>query len=192
EAIRRRLPQTLAGRDSTPAEGALADTGGASETDDSAAGDATAAGAAAGSAAAGAAAAGATAEGEDAADSGSSAARADPADDHGSADADSPADDDPATDEGSEPSDSAAAESPSAGRIRGMNVDRGSCRSAATVSSRSRSPTTRWRFPVAFPPNGSTSARICAKNRRQRKTKTSSRRSWNRTKIGRESGRARV
>ena len=111
EAIRRRLPQTLAGRDSTPAEGALADTGGASETDDSAAGDATAAG----SAAAGAAAAGATAEGEDAADSGSSAARADPADDHGSADADSPADDDPATDEGSEPSDSAAAESPSAG-----------------------------------------------------------------------------
>lgn len=114
EAIRRRLPQTLAGCDSTPAEGALADTGGASETDDSAAGDATAAGAAAGSAAAGAAA-GATAEGEDAADSGSSAARADPADDHGSADADSPADDDPATDEGSEPSDSAAAESPSAG-----------------------------------------------------------------------------
>src|SRR5699024_1904040 len=115
EAIRRRLPQTLAGRDSTPAEGALADTGGASETDDSAAGDATAAGAAAGSAAAGAAAAGATAEGEDAAGSGSSAARADPADDHGSADADSPADDDPATDEGSEPSDSAAAESPAAG-----------------------------------------------------------------------------
>src|SRR5699024_2500869 len=111
EAIRRRLPQTLAGRDSTTAEAALADTGGASETDDSAAGDATAAG----SAAAGAAAAGATAEGEDAADSGSSAARADPADDHGSADADSPADDDPATDEGSEPSDSAAAESPSAG-----------------------------------------------------------------------------
>src|SRR5699024_1316167 len=115
EAIRRRLAQTLAGRDSTPAEGALADTGWASETDDPAAGDDTAAGAAAGSAAAGAPAAGATAEGEDAAASGSSAARADPADDHGSADADSPADDDPATDEGSEPSDSAAAESPSAG-----------------------------------------------------------------------------
>ena len=115
EAIRRRLPQTLAGRESTPVEGALADTDGASETDDSAAGDATVAGAAAGSAAAGAAAAGATAEGEDAADSGSSAAHADPADDHGSADADSPADDDPATDEGSEPSDSAAAESTSAG-----------------------------------------------------------------------------
>src|SRR5699024_2371756 len=98
EAIRRRLPQTLAGRESTPVEGALADTDGASETADSAAGDATVAGAAAGSAAAGAAAAGATAEGEDAAASGSSAAHADPADDHGSADADSPADDDPATD----------------------------------------------------------------------------------------------
>src|SRR5699024_12174049 len=73
EAIRRRLPQTLAGRDSTPAAGALADTGGASETDDSAAGYATVAGAAAGTAAAGAAA-GATAEGEEAADSRSSGA----------------------------------------------------------------------------------------------------------------------
>src|SRR5699024_11019974 len=114
KAIRRRLPQTLAGRDSTPAEGALADTAGASETDESAPGDATVAGAAAGSAAAGAAA-GATAEGEDAADRGSSAARAAPADDHGPADAASPADDDAATDEGSEPSDSAAAEGPSAG-----------------------------------------------------------------------------
>ena len=122
EAIRRRLPQALVGRDSAP-EGALADTGGASETDDSGAGDTTAAGAAAASAgsAAAVAAAGAAAESEDAADSDSSAAHVDPADDDGSADGDSPAEGDPATDEGSatdegfEPSDSAAAESASAG-----------------------------------------------------------------------------
>src|SRR5699024_5572791 len=122
EAIRRRLPQALVGRVSGP-EGALADTGGASETDDSGAGDTTAAGAAAASAgsAAAVAAAGAAAESEDDADSASSAAHVDPADDDGSADGDSPAEGDPATDEGSatdegfEPSDSAAAESASAG-----------------------------------------------------------------------------